>query len=177
MSERFIFDKRLNRNRHQKWYWLALFVIIISAGSSVWARVAAQDIELLDPNKEFQTVFNSTLTSIDFTRDNQGSGITSMHFDNPPLNPRLIESQGKITVTLPATKLADDQHVQINVNEFGTAISTIETFQDETDTRIVLEYEGQITARLKSENEHIAIEVVPLNPEQAAELQKTSERQ
>ena len=175
MSERFIFNKRLNRNRHQKWYWLALVVFIISAGSSVWARVAAQDIELLDPNKEFQAVFNSTLTSIDFTRDNQGSGITSMHFDNPPTNPRLIESQGKITVTLPATKLADDQHVQINVNEFGTAISTIETFQDETDTRIVLEYEGQITARLKSENEHIIIEVVPLNPEQAAELQKTSE--
>jgi type IV pilus assembly protein PilQ len=87
----------------------------------------------------------------------------------------LIESQGKITVTLPATKLADDQHVQINVNEFGTPISTIETFQDETDARIVLEYEGQITARLKSESDHIAIEVVPLNPERAAELQKTSE--
>jgi type IV pilus assembly protein PilQ len=175
MSERFIFNKRLNRNRHQKWYWLALFVLIISAGSSVWARVAAQDIELLDPNKEFQTLFNTTLTSIDFTRDNNGSGITSVHFDKPPLNPRLIESQGKITVTLPATKLADDQHVQISVNEFGTPISTIETFQDETDARIVLEYEGQITARLKSESDHIAIEVVPLNPERAAELQKTSE--
>lgn len=174
MSERFIFNKKLNRNRNQKWYWLALSVLVITAGSSVWASATAQDVELLDPNAEFQNVFNSTLTSIDFTRGQQGAGIAAVGFDNLPANPRLIEAQGKITVTLPATQLADDQYVQINVNEFGTPISTIETFQDQSDARIVLEYDGQVTARLKTEDGQLSIEVLPLSAEQAAELESTS---
>ena len=175
MSERFIFNKKLNRNRHQKWYWLALSVLVISAGSSVWAKASAQDVELLDPSAEFQSVFSSTLTSIDFTRGQQGTGIATVGFDNPSSNPRLIEAQGKITVTLPSTQLADDQFVKINVNEFGTPISSIETFQDEADARIVLEYDGQVTARLNNEDGDLSIQISPLTAEQAAELESASE--
>jgi type IV pilus assembly protein PilQ len=175
MSERFIFNKRLNRNRNRKWYWIAFCAAVVTAGSSVWGKVSAQDVELLDPQAEFQNVFSATLNGIDFTRGESGSGIALIDFSDAPNSPRLIESQGKVTITLPATKLADDQYVQINVNEFGTPIQTIETFQDEADTRIELSYEGQVTTRLNAEGTRLSIEISPLTAEEVAEIESNAQ--
>ncbi|MDM7861624.1 type IV pilus secretin PilQ family protein [Alteromonas sp. ASW11-36] len=174
MSERFIFNKKLNRKRNRKWVFMLCSVLAIALGSSVWGQAKAQDIELLDPNAELQNVFNATLTGIDFTRGSAGQGIATISFDNMPKNAQLIESQGQVTVTLPATQLADDQFVQIAVNEFGTPITQIETFQDEAQARVVIDYTGQVTARLSDSGNVVAIEVAPLTVEQAQELEQAS---
>lgn len=174
MSERFIFNKKLNRKRNRKTALVVCSILVLAIVSSVWGKAKAQDIELIDPNAEFQSVFSATLTGIDFTRGNAGQGIATISFDNMPNNAQLIESQGQVTVTLPATQLADDQFVQIAVNEFGTPITQIETFQDELQARVVIDYTGQVTARLNDSGDIFAIEVAPLTVEQAEELEQTS---
>ncbi len=174
MSERFIFNKKLNRKRNRKTALVVCSILVLAIVSSVWGKAKAQDIELIDPNAELQSVFSATLTGIDFTRGNAGQGIATISFDNMPNNAQLIESQGQVTVTLPATQLADDQFVQIAVNEFGTPITQIETFQDELQARVVIDYTGQVTARLNDSGDIFAIEVAPLTVEQAEELEQTS---
>ena len=104
MSERFIFNKKLNRKRNRKTALVVCSILVLAIVSSVWGKAKAQDIELIDPNAELQSVFSATLTGIDFTRGNAGQGIATISFDNMPNNAQLIESQGQVTVTLPATK-------------------------------------------------------------------------
>ncbi|WP_100642692.1 type IV pilus secretin PilQ [Alteromonas facilis] len=174
MSERFIFNKKLNQNRTRKYIWMAATCAVLAAGGSVWAKAWAQDVELMDPNAEIQSVFTTSLTGIDFKRGSNGEGVAIIAFDSTPATPQLIESQGKITVTLPATRLADDQFVKIAVNEFGTPITQIETFQDEAESRVVIEYQGQVTARLNDEDGNISVEVSPLTEEQVEELEQKS---
>ncbi|WP_100658025.1 type IV pilus secretin PilQ [Alteromonas flava] len=174
MSERFIFNKKLNQNRGRKYLWMAMSLAVFAAASSVGAKAWAQDIELLDPNAEIQSVYSATLTGINFTRGANGQGIANITFDSLPSNSQLIESQGKVTVTLPATRLADDQFVKIAVNEFGTPITHIETFQDDADARVVIEYSGQVTARLNEQEGSFSVEVSPLTAAQVEELEQES---
>ena len=175
MSERFIFNKKLNRKPMKKWIIALGSICALALGSSVMGKVSAQDVELLDPNAELQNAFAATLTGIDFTRGTNGEAIASISFDQLPGNPQLIESKGQITVTLPATKLAEDQFVQISVNEFGTPVSGIETFQDEAAARIVLDYAGQVTARLNEQDNVLNIEVSAMTAAQAEEIEQASE--
>ncbi len=175
MSERFIFNKKLNRKPMKKWIIALGSICALALGSSVMGKVSAQDVELLDPNAELQNAFATTLTGIDFTRGTNGEAIASISFDQLPGNPQLIESKGQITVTLPATKLAEDQFVQISVNEFGTPVSGIETFQDEAAARIVLDYAGQVTARLNEQDNVLNIEVSAMTAAQAEEIEQASE--
>ncbi|MBT0586095.1 type IV pilus secretin PilQ [Alteromonas oceanisediminis] len=174
MSERFIFNKKLGRNRRSKWYWMALSVVLMTAGTSVWSQSSAQNVELLDVSAELNSVYRASLEQIDFTRQADGAGVIKVDFDNLPTNPQLIESKGKISITLPATKLADDQFVQIDVTEFGTPVTRIETFQDNADARLVMEYEGQVSTRLSEKDKQLSVFITPLSAEKIAELEQQS---
>ncbi|MEW9797371.1 type IV pilus secretin PilQ [Alteromonas sp. CYL-A6] len=174
MSERYIFNKKLNRTG-RKWYWVGGSVVALILFNVLARPVAAQTDEpvLFDPAPA-ESAFTSTLTGIDFARKADNTAVATITFDNAGTTPQLIESQGELTVTLPKTQLADDQFVELDVLQFATPVSAIETFQDEDGARVVFRYEGTVYARHSKQDNTLRVEVEPMTEEEEASLNDES---
>ena len=87
-----------------------------------------------------------------------------------PQNPQLVEAQGQLTITLPGVKLGDNQFVQLDVTQFGTAVTNVETFQDDDASRIVINYDGRVMARHRLTDEGLRVEIETMTEAQQEEL-------
>ena len=172
MSERYVFNSPLLRSG--KWVWLYGSLLPFLAGASFAepapAPVQQTDAVLVDPYAEEQQIFSTTLTNIDFSRESGNLAITTLSFDNDNVNAQLIEAQGRLTIMLPETQLADDQLVELDVTQFGTSVKTIETFQEADHSTIVIQYEGNVLARHRKQGDTLRIEIQPMSKEDLAEL-------
>jgi type IV pilus assembly protein PilQ len=176
MAERYIFNKSLNR-RSSRLYWLTCILTVLCAVPFFTSSANAQESVLFDPDATKQAESITDITHIDFTRDANRTGITTVTFSGNKPSPQLVESQGKVTVTLKNTVLADDQLVELNVVEFATPVSAIETFQDGNDVRIEVRYEGNVLARHNIENDVLSIEIEPMSEAAQEELAAKSKYQ
>lgn len=171
MAERYIFNKSLNR-RVPRWYWLAAAIATLLSLTLVMAPVKAQEPLLVDPQVQArQAQVTTTVTNIDFTQGADRAAITLVSFtgDTPKL--QLVESQGKVSVTLANTKLDEDQLVELNVADFGTLVSTIETFEDDNDARIEVNYAGTVVVQNTINEGVLRIEVKAMDAEQQEALE------
>lgn len=169
MAERYIFNKSLNR-RVSRWYWLLAAVVTLCAFSLVPPSSYANEPELVNLDKARHTEAATTLTHIDFTRDGADNGIVLISLDGQTPAAQLIEAQGKVTVTLPNTQLDSDQLVELNVVEFATPVTAIETFQDDTSARIEVRYTGNVLARHTIDDNTLRIEVQPMAASAQAQM-------
>lgn len=169
MAERYIFNKSLNR-RVSRWYWLLAAVVTLCAFSLVPPSSYANEPELVNLEKARHTEAATTLTHIDFTRDGADNGIVLISLDGQTPAAQLIEAQGKVTVTLPNTQLDSDQLVELNVVEFATPVTAIETFQDDTSARIEVRYTGNVLARHTIDDNTLRIEVQPMAASAQAQM-------
>ena len=149
------------------WGWLLGVVTVLS--TLVLTETRAQEPILIDPQGHDNSPIATTITHIDFTRNNDGAAITELSFTGNPPNPQLIESEGKVTLLISNTVLADDQLVELEVVEFATPVSTIETFQDNNNVRIEILHSGNVSARYYINENTINIEITPLTASQIAE--------
>lgn len=173
MSKRYIFNERLNKQSNRK-FWLAGIAIALVLFNVFAAELKAQESpQLLNPNAEAEKVFKSTLKNIDFTRDAKGSGITTLTFNNRKVQPQIIEANGKLILTLPATELADDQLVELDVVAFGTALTTIETFQEKESARIEFNYTGRVQSGSSKDGKTLTISLTPLSAAEVAKLESS----
>ena len=124
MAERYLFNKSLNR-RSSRWPWLLGFAAICTVLMVYVAPAKALEPVLYDPNDDTPS---TRITGIDFTREANNIGVTLVTFEGASPTPQLVESQGKVTITLANSVLDDSQLVELNVTEFSTPVSTIETF-------------------------------------------------
>ncbi|GFD90568.1 secretin [Tenacibaculum sp. KUL152] len=171
MAERYIFNKSLNR-RVPRWYWLAAAIATLLSLTLVMAPVKAQEPLLVDPQAQArQAQVTTTVTNIDFTQGADRAAITLVSFtgDTPKL--QLVESQGKVSVTLANTKLDEGQLVELNVADFGTLVSTIETFEDDNDARIEVNYTGAVVVQNTINDGVLRIEVKAMDAEQQEALE------
>ena len=167
MAERYLFNKSLNR-RSSRWPWLLGFAAICTVLMVYVAPAKALEPVLYDPNDDTPS---TRITGIDFTREANNIGVTLVTFEGASPTPQLVESQGKVTITLANSVLDDSQLVELNVTEFSTPVSTIETFQDEKGTRIEILYSDTVTARHAIEDNVIRIKIEPMSLSQQEELE------
>ncbi|MEQ3640284.1 MAG: type IV pilus secretin PilQ family protein [Alteromonas sp.] len=170
MAERYIFNKSLNRSG-PRWYWLAGTIAALLSFTLFVAPSKAQEPVLVDPQSmgDAQRV-TTTITDVDFTQNASNTAITMVTFEGQVPKTQLIESQGKVSVTLMATKLGENQFVELDVADFGTVVSTIETFEDDKSARIEVNYEGAVTVRNTVKGKQLHIEIVPMGKEQQEAL-------
>ena len=170
MAERYIFNKSLNRSG-PRWYWLAGTIAALLSFTLFVAPSKAQEPVLVDPQSmsDAQRV-TTTITDVDFTQNANNTAITMVTFEGQVPKTQLIESQGKVSVTLMATKLGENQFVELDVADFGTVVSTIETFEDDKSARIEVNYEGAVTVRNTVKGKQLHIEIVPMGKEQQEAL-------
>lgn len=173
MAERCIFNKSSQKRRHATLLKSVGLLWVIVAGFVIH-DVYAQDAEpvLIDPNAAANSPYSETLTDISFKRMANGTGVTTLSFAEEALTPQLIESKGKVTLTLPKTELGEDQLAKIDVSQFATAVSYVETFQDEKSARVEVVYTGDVAARYDRNNNQLNLYIRPLTEEETAALQQ-----
>ena len=155
MSERFIFNKKLNRT-HPAWYWLIAFAISLFAFKSLSQEVA---VVLVDPDPQVDNVFRSELLDVQFTRLPSGGAKALMTFSNGNFQIQLSERGKTLSLVLPRTKLADEQLFKLDVVDFATPVNAIETFQDEEQTRVEFLLQDRITFRHQKNANSLSIEI------------------
>ena len=165
MAERYIFNKSLNR-RKNPWYWLAIVAFTLCLFSLFSGLTLAAQQRLLDPQQRHDLSSQGRVTQIDFTRDADNTGVILVSLSESSTSAQLIESQGKVTVTLANTQLDDDQLVELNVVEFATPVTAIGTFQDGENTRIEIRYQGAVLARHTVNDGLLRVEVQPMSQAQ-----------
>ncbi|QCZ94803.1 type IV pilus secretin PilQ [Salinimonas iocasae] len=174
MSERYIFNKRLNSTHRRKWMLFTGLMAFFFVMNGMPLAGAQEQPVLLDPYEENEAGFNNILTNIDFTRAKNNTAVTLVSFENDNVSPQLVESQGQLTVTLPGVALAEEQFVELDVTQFGTAVTHIESFQDEESARLVIDYVDPVFARHTMTDEGLRIEIEPMSEEEQEALNEKS---
>ena len=173
MSKRYIFNERLNKRSRRRSWFVGLAVTLLLANVVASELNAQESPQLLNPNAAEQTVFQSTLKDIAFTRSANQSAVTTFTFSNSKGQPQLIEAKGKLVLTLPKTELGKDQLVELDVTEFGTPVTTIETFQEKESSRVVFNYEGKVVANTEQDGKTLRVSISPMSEEQVANLERS----
>ena len=165
MAEGLICNEALNLGKNP-WYWLAIVAFTLCLYSLFSGLTLAAQQRLLDPQQRHDLSSQGRVTQIDFTRDADSTGVILVSLSESSTSAQLIESQGKVTVTLANTQLDDDQLVELNVVEFATPVAAIETFQDGENTRIEIRYQGAVLARHTVNDGLLRVEVQPMSQAQ-----------
>lgn len=174
MAERYIFNKSLNR-RAPRWYWLATAIATLLSFTFFMVPVKAQEPVLVDVEASSSNAQTTTVTNLDFTQGAERMAVTLVTFEGKTPKLQLVESQGKVSVTLSNTRLGEGQLVELNVKDFGTLVSTIETFEDENDARIEVNYSGPVVVKNTIKDGVLRIEIKPMDTEQQETLEGETE--
>jgi type IV pilus assembly protein PilQ len=161
MSERFIFNKKLNRT-NPLWYWVFASIATLIAFRSFGQETPV----LVDPTPVESSVFQSQLLDIQFNRMESGGAQTILSFDNGDYQLQLSETDNSLVLMLPATKLGNEQLFKLDVVDFATPVRMIETFQNEEATRIEFNLQDSVTFSHQKNNANLVIEIEQLKPEQ-----------
>jgi type IV pilus assembly protein PilQ len=155
MSERFIFNKKLNRT-NPLWYWLIAIALGLFAFESLSQEEA---VILVDPNPQVDNIFRSELLDLEFSRLPSGGAKAIMMFSNGNFQVQLSEKGKTLSLILPRTKLADEQLFKLDVVDFATPVNAIETFQDEEQTRVEFSLQDKITFNHQKSSNSLSIEI------------------
>jgi type IV pilus assembly protein PilQ len=173
MSERFIFNKKLNRT-NPTLFWL---ISLVATGVSLFTfKSLAQEeaLILIDPVPQVDNIFRSELQDLQFSRLPSGGAKVSMLFSNRDFQLQLSEDAQTLNLILPRTKLADAQLFRLDVVDFATPVNTIETFQDEEQTRVEFSLQGKITFRHQKNANNLNIEIEERESDAPLQGQQTS---
>jgi type IV pilus assembly protein PilQ len=127
-------------------------------------------VDLVDPQSRVEMLALSYLENIDFRRSGDTAHVI-VKFANGAPEISFIEAQGKVDITFENTLLNDDQYVLIDVTQFGTAVTSVETFQDDTHSRLEIKYDGDIKMEKETGSNQVKFSLLPLSQEEVAKAQ------
>lgn len=157
MSERFIFNKKLNRT-NPAWYWLCAAMVSLLAFKSFGQDDNSQPV-LVDTSTQVESVFRSELQDLQFSRLPSGGAKVSLLFNNNDFQLQLSERGKTLSLVLLKTKLADEQLFKLDVVDFGTPVNGIETFEDNDQTRVEFSLQDRVTFRHQKSADRLIIEI------------------
>jgi type IV pilus assembly protein PilQ len=193
MSKKYIFNQKLNRTKPHWFLSATLFGCLVTYGAVAQEqftqgvvditaseqRLAEQlqgagspllvsTTNLVNPKANTQALSLSRLSNIDFKRAGDNANII-VQFTNGVPDVSFIEAQGKVNITFEKTQINDDQYVEIDVTQFGTAVTSIETFQTDTHSRLEIKYEGNVKMKKEVGINEIKFVLAPLTKKEVAE--------
>ncbi len=156
MSERYIFNKKLNK-ANRAWYWLTLALVGVSFVS---VKSIAQEMQpVLVSTEQQASLFRSTLQDIKFTRTSTGGARIELAFNNSDYQLQLAQRGDKLVLNLPEVELGAEQLYKLKVTDFGTQVSMIETFQQTDASKVEFNLAGMVDFSHKRQGETLVIEV------------------
>ncbi len=92
-----------------------------------------------------EVTYINKVNALDFRRGDKGEGRVLVFLDNSTAAANVIEKDNKITIELFNIDLLPELLYLLDVADFGTVVSTIETFKEGANTSIVLTTTGPFT--------------------------------
>ncbi|MFT5544228.1 MAG: type IV pilus assembly protein PilQ, partial [Arenicella sp.] len=172
MSERFIFNKKLNRT-NPIWFWLTALVAVTASLFAFESFGQENAVVLFDAKPKADKVFHSELQDIQFSRLPNGGAKALITFSNGNFQLQLSETDKTLSLVLPRTKLADEQLFTLDVVDFATPVNSIETFQDEEQTRVEFLLQDRIIFRHQKSANSLSIEIEKRTQDSPPDSQQT----
>ena len=119
-------------------YWLVLLTLLTL---TPWQMTTAQESKtpiLIDTKNAQQKELDTQLIDVDFKREDANKGKVIVKFSNENYQFIVSQSQTNITVGLPNVQLNAEQLYKIDVQDFATLVSQIETFSEKNAGKIVI---------------------------------------
>lgn len=162
MSERYIFNKKLNRTQ-RPWYWL-----VFLCASFFTYKVLAQPAPLVNPNAKAEQRTHSELQNIEFQRTSSGGARVVFTFSNDQFTPEFTEQPNQLNMALDKVKLAEEQHVSLDVIDFATPVTQVETFDDIHASRVQFTLTDEVNWQQQVRNNTLAVVIEKRTAEQKA---------
>ncbi|GAB3013282.1 type IV pilus secretin PilQ [Bowmanella dokdonensis] len=159
MSERYIFNKKLNRRSR---LLPGLTLLLLAALGMKALSAQAQDMPLVDPDAQQNLLMTNRMTDLEFHRGAEGSARLSIQFDGENFDAALSKTPRGLELLLPGTRLQDELLYKLDVMDFGTPVQWLETFQQKDSARVLMVTEGEVAFRHQKSGNNLVVEVEPV---------------
>ncbi|MBL4763174.1 MAG: type IV pilus secretin PilQ [Gammaproteobacteria bacterium] len=150
-------------------------VTLQSPGTDPFGVAASKPI--ISPAKT--TTENSTqllsgkrIKSIDFRRGDKGEGRIFIDLSSAKIVSDIRENGKKIVIDFLDTALPEDLQRRLDVIDFGTPVSMIDTVQDGANTKMTIIASGEYEHLAYQSNDQFILEVKPRTKEEIAKIRK-----
>ncbi|WP_371375961.1 type IV pilus secretin PilQ [Thalassotalea aquiviva] len=115
---------------------LKIYQADIVEGKFVVLLSSLSVFEKVDPNADLETDFINNIQAIDFRKGEAEAGQVLVFLDDSKSAVDVRDKLGKIQVEFHNTEIFDDLLYKLDVTDFGTIVSSIETFKEGNNARI-----------------------------------------
>ena len=115
------------------------------------------------------------ITSIDFRRTRDGGGRVVVNLTDPSTSVDIRQEGGRVVAIFKDTSLPAELMRRIDVMDFATPVTTVDTLRTNLDTRIVISAEGKYEQLAYQSDNEFTIEINPAAESSTAESNLFSE--
>jgi type IV pilus assembly protein PilQ len=169
MSNCAIFNVQAKHKRHL-WNWAVGLVV------ALWTLNAISQestVAIVDPDKKASSSYSSELQDIQFKRMPNGGAQTTLVFNNSNFQMQLSKASNKLTLLLPGTQLAKEQLYKLDVVDFATSVSMLETYQEKASSKVEFSLLNDVKFSHKKSANSLIINIEKVT-EKAKEIEQNS---
>ena len=105
------------------------------------------------------------INSVDFRRTRDGGGRVMVHLSDPSTPVDIRQEGGRVVAVFKDTALPAELMRRLDVMDFATPVSTVDTLRTNLDTRIVISAEGKYEQLAYQSDNEFTIEINPIADE------------
>jgi type IV pilus assembly protein PilQ len=148
-------------------------IVVTLGGTEAGAPVAAPSVTQTQSTTKVSNA--NQIKSVDFHRGEQGEGRVMVELSNQAIVADISEEAGKVIVEFLSTALPEQLERRLNVIDFATPVTAIDTFMRGNNVRMEISATGEFQHLAYQAGEALTIEVQPVAEEELAEARKTVE--
>jgi len=152
-------------------------VSIVLESESANATIAANQpdgiTKIAGSNSDNNNATTRSVTKIDFRRGDKGEGRVLLSLSEASIPMDISEEFGKIVVSFTNTNLPKELHQRLDVLDFATPVKTIDSFQIDGNSRILIEPSHKNFTHLAYQTDRLfTIEFIPVSKDELEEQKK-----
>lgn len=140
----------------------------IKRGSSMTAAMSAD-------SAEGEAEYASAITSLDFRRGEDGEGKIILNLSDPNVNIDANSNGGKLTLNFDGVSIPADLRRRLDVVDFATPVSFIDTSYDGGSTKVIIETSREYDYLAYQADDQYVVSVKPLTRAEREERKKQFE--
>jgi len=140
-----------------------------SAGTTQFASASASD------SRSYAAPGSRAIAAVDFRRTRDGGGRVVVNLTDPSTPVDIRQEGGRVVAVFKDTSLPAELMRRLDVNDFATPVTTVDTLRTNMDTRIVISASGKYEQLAYQSDNEFTIEINPAPEESQAESSLFSE--
>jgi type IV pilus assembly protein PilQ len=126
-----------------------------SAGTTQFASAAASS------TRSYAAPGNRAISAVDFRRTRDGGGRVVVNLTDPSTPVDIRQEGGRVVAVFKNTSLPAELMRRLDVNDFATPVTTVDTLRTNMDTRVVISANGEYEQLAYQTDNEFTIEINP----------------